>query len=547
MMIKLLSLIMALAMALTLAVPAMAYTISAPANGHTYEVYQIFTGDLSSDGVLSNVKWGKNGKGGTEGAEVPDTVLNALAAVNDKSDSEQLAVITQYADLTADKKFGTVTSAQALNNVPAGYYLIKDVDGAVTGENDAYTTYIVKVVNDVTITSKSDVPVPDKKIVEGQDRVIANTASIGDTVTYEITGTLPTNIADYNTYYYVFTDTLSKGLTYGGDNSVAVTVGGVDVTDYFYVGATDYNETTGTTITIGIQDLLALENLEGKNITITKDTKVVVTYTATLNENAVIAGAGNPNVVVLDYSNDPNHSGDGTPEPPSPPENPPAPTYPTGKSPVKEVVTYTTELTILKTDENQNVLTGAEFKLTGDGVKIVLVTEEKFVVAEDGNGEYWKLNDGTYTKEAPNVTGDETDNSGAYDSTTTTYNKTTVIVAKGTGQTKTDVVGAVDENGLVTFKGLGAGKYTITETKTPAGYNTIDPIDFTITFVNGKFVSDNDDIVVGDDNMLDTTIVNNKGATLPETGGMGTTLFYALGAALVLGAGVAMVTKKRMA
>ena len=205
-------------------------------------------------------------------------------------------------------------------------------------------------------------------------------------------------------------------------------------------------------------------------------------------------------------------------------------------------MTYTTELTILKNDENHNILPGAEFTLTGNGVNIVLVTTEKFTVATDGT--YWKLTNGTYTTTEPTV-----DNSADYADTNTKYNKTTELVAKGTGKTEASVVGAVDsETGTVTFTGLGAGTYTITETKTPAGYNTIAPIEFTLTFnvADKKFVSNNDQIVVGNDNKLDTTIVNKAGATLPETGGIGTTIFYVLGSILVLGAGVLLIAKKRM-
>lgn len=297
--------------------------------------------------------------------------------------------------------------------------------------------------------------------------------------------------------------------------------------------------------------LLEAYNYNKAIVTVTKDSKVVITYSATLNENAVIAGSGNPNDVTLEYSNDPNNSGDGATTPP--PKNPdkPEPTHPIGDTPKDEVVTYTTELTILKNDEDGNILTGAEFTLEGNGVNIVLVTTEKFTEADDGA--YWKLTDGTYTKTAPTVTGGDDDNSADYDSTETKYKKTVEIVAKGNGKTETTVVGMVDsETGTVTFTGLGAGDYTIKETKTPAGYNTIAPVSFTIKFsaASAKFsvedVTSGQDIRVEDDNTLTTTIVNKAGLVLPETGGMGTTLFYVLGTILVLGAGILLVSKKRM-
>jgi fimbrial isopeptide formation D2 family protein/LPXTG-motif cell wall-anchored protein len=510
---------------------------------HTYEIYQIFIGDYA-DGVLSNIKWGGNSQHRT-GEPVDNAVLEELEAImGASSDTEKLAVINKYANL--DSTPMQTGSGTKYTGLTPGYYLVKDKDGSLTGTNVPYTLYVVQVVDDtLEFKPKGDVPTTDKKIVEGENKVETNEASIGDEVNYEITGTMPSNIADYKTYYYMFTDTLSKGLTYKTD-SIKVTVNGVDVTNYFYKGVGTYDETAGTTIEVGILDIKALSLLTNPAVgNITEDTKVILTYTATLNENAVIAGDGNPNDVKLDYSNDPNNSGNGSTTPPENPDKP-QPEDPTGETPKVEVVTYTTELTILKTDEDNKFLPGVEFTLTGNGVNIVLVTEEKFEEAADG--EYWKLKDGTYTKTAPTVADDETDNTADYDSVDTKYTKTTSVVAKGNGKTETDVVGTVQADGTVTFKGLGAGEYTITETKTLPGYNTIEPIQFTLTFdpVSKTFKSDNDKVTVGEDNTLDTSIVNQKGSLLPSTGGIGTTIFYVVGGILVIGAGILLVTKKRM-
>lgn len=540
---KLAALMMAAIMALAMSITAFAADEKPATVTHTYEIYQIFTGDYAK-GVLSNIKWGANGTG-TVGEKVDTTVLDALEAVAEgKSDTEQLAIIENYANLKSTPvKTGTETTYTGLT---PGYYLVKDKDGSLTGTNVSYTLYVVQVVDDtLTFTPKADVPTTDKKIVEGKDKVTTNEASIGDEVNYEITGTMPSNIADYKTYYYMFTDTLSKGLTYKPD-SIKVTVNGEDVTKYFYKEVGTYDATNGTTIRVGIIDLKALSLLTDPAVgEITKDTTVVLTYTATLNENAVIAGDGNPNDVKLSYSNDPNNSGNGSTTPPENP-NEPKPTHPTGETPEIEVVTYTTELTILKTDEDNKFLPGVEFTLTGNGVNIVLVIEETFTEAADGK--YWKLKDGTYTTTAPTVADDETDNTADYDSVDKKYTKTVSVVAKGNGKTETDVVGTVMEDGTVTFTGLGAGEYTITETKTLPGYNTIEPIKFTLTFdaETKTFASNNDKVTVGEDNMLDTSIVNQKGSLLPSTGGIGTTIFYIVGAVLVIGAGIILVTKKRM-
>jgi len=548
---KLAALMMAAIMALAMSITAFAADVTENDSDaskevkHTYEIYQIFIGDyakVEGKDVLSNIKWGGNSKHRT-GEVVDDAVLKELEAVqNATSDTEKLAVINKYANLNSTPmKTGTATEYTGLT---PGYYLVKDQDGSLDSTGEAYTLYVVQVVNDtLKFTPKGNVPSTDKKIVEDNNRVETNEASIGDEVNYEITGTMPSNIADYKTYYYMFTDTLSKGLSYKAD-SIKVTVNDVDVTSYFYKGVGTYNEKTGTTIEVGILDIKALSLVAGVG-DITEDTKVVLTYTATLNENAVIAGAGNPNDVKLDFSNDPNNSGNGSTTPPENPDKP-VPEHPTGETPKKEVVTYTTELTIKKTDEDNKFLPGVEFTLTGNGVNIVLVTEETFTEAADG--EYWKLKDGTYTTTAPTVAADETDNTADYDSVDTKYTKTVSVVAKGNGKTETDVVGTVMEDGTVTFKGLGAGEYTITETKTLPGYNTIEPIQFKLTFnaETKTFVSDNENVTVGEDNMLDTSIVNQKGSLLPSTGGIGTTIFYIVGAVLVIGAGIILVTKKRM-
>lgn len=545
---RLASLLLALVLVFALAVPAFAaetysITINNSTTGHTYEAYQIFKGDLS-DSTLSNIAWGSGVS--EDGRSALGSARVKAEAIKTADDAKAFAKeVAKY--LTATKVesiYDSTAGNYKISGLEAGYYLVKDKDSSVSG-NDFYTDFILEVVKNVSVTPKGDIPESTKQIVEGNNKVDVNEASIGDTVNYEITGTLPTNIADYNTYYYVFTDTLSKGLTYKA-NSVKVTVNGTDLTSYFYVKATEYSETAGTTITIGIQDLLALNKLG--NVSITKDSTIVVTYSATLNENAVIAGEGNPNDVVLDYSNDPNNSGKGTTTtPPENPTTPPTPTHPTGETPKDTVVTYTTELTILKNDENNQILAGAEFTLSGNGVNIVLVTTETFTAAVNGN--YYLLKNGTYTTTAPTV-GGETDNSADYASTTTKYSKTTTVVAKGNGKTENTVVGTVDPStGLLTFTGLGAGTYTITESKTPAGYNTIEPITFTLTF-NAETKTFSSSIptvvIVGTDNKLDTTIVNQAGTLLPSTGGMGTTIFYVLGSVLVLAAVVLLVTKKRM-
>ena len=475
---KIASLVLALALALVLAVPAMAantYTITAPNNGHTYEVYQIFTGDLYNK-VLSNVKWGLNGTGAT-GTAVSDSILEELEKATG-TDTEKLAVITKYVNLSSTP-YNTVVGGTPLTGVPAGYYLIKDVDGALAGENDSYTTYIVEVVDDVTIAPKSDVPEVEKKVKDTNDSTGDTSGwqdsadyDIGDSVPFQLKATLADNVSAYTTYKVVFHDTLSKGLTY--NNDAKVYIDGKE-TDGFTVTST-VNADGTTTLTVSCDDVTALS--AGNSSVIT------VEYTATLNENAVLGSAGNPNEVYLEYSNNPNNSGAGNNE--------------TGNTPKDVVVVFTYKVIVNKVDGEDDPLTGAEFTL------------EK-------------------------------------------YNKET-------NEWKAITVVKNDEGTTFTFSGLDDGNYRLTETTTPAGYNTIDPIEFTIT-AGHDILSDSPALTSLSGNAttgeitftssttegsLSTDVVNNAGSTLPETGGIGTTIFYVLGAVLVVGAGVVLVTKKRM-
>ncbi|MBQ8929536.1 MAG: isopeptide-forming domain-containing fimbrial protein [Oscillospiraceae bacterium] len=102
-----------------------------------------------------------------------------------------------------------------------------------------------------------------------------------------------------------------------------------------------------------------------------------------------------------------------------------------------------------------------------------------------------------------------------------------------------------DAQGKIEFVGLDAGEYTLTETETLAGYNKLDaPVvvtiaeDGTATIKSGAGTIEAGSVTV--------TVVNQSGAVLPSTGGIGTTIFYVVGGLLILAAGVLLVTKSRM-
>lgn len=186
---KLASLLLALIMVFALATTAFAAgtaAISAPKGStRTYDVYQIFTGDLH-EGVLSNIKWGKNGTG-PEGTAVDQTILAALAAVNSKSDTEKLAVIQTYVNF-GSTAIGTVSDSNPLT-VTTGYYLIKD-NGPV-GNGEDYSLYVVQVVGPTTISPKVGTTTSDKKVKDTNDSAANSTTDWQDSADYDIGDAVP--------------------------------------------------------------------------------------------------------------------------------------------------------------------------------------------------------------------------------------------------------------------------------------------------------------------------------------------------------------------
>ena len=507
---KLASLLLALVMALSLAVTAFAdesttysITINNSTAGHTYEAYQIFTGDLATNEagnkVLSNIVWGSGV------SEAGQTALGDAAAKTEtlktEADAKAFAKAVAPYLTTAAGSANTVTDGKyVISGLAAGYYLVKDQDGSLIGDNDSYTEYIIQVVGNVTATPKSDVPEVQKKVKDINDSTDTTKTDwqdsadydIGDSIPFQLKATLADNVSSYTTYKVVFHDTLSKGLTYNKDAKVYID--GTE-TNGFTVTAT-VNADGTTTLTVSCDDVKALG--AGNSSVIT------VEYTAKLNENAVLGSAGNPNEVYLEYSNNPNKSEEGNNE--------------TGETPKDVVIVFTYKTIINKVDSETKPLTGAAFKL------------EKLIKGEDGAADAW-----TTIKEF------------AVDGTTTSF----------------------------TFSGLDDGQYKLTETKTPVGYNTIDPIYFVIEATHGEtadvptlktlnaYLTDANgnkqtemkdgesvnidlgtvDLTAGS---ITTTVVNKSGSELPSTGGIGTTIFYVLGGVLVLAAVVLLVTKKRM-
>lgn len=475
-----LSLAMMLVTSISVFAAAGTYTITAPANGHQYEIYQIFTGDLSND-VLSNVKWGQNGTG-TKGDAVSDIILQELANVAGNTDAEKLAVITKYADLNSTP-VATVTNGSTYA-AAAGYYLIKDKDNSVT-ENDVYTTYIVKVVGDVTIAPKSDVPSFEKKIKDANDTTGTTSGwqdsadhDIGDQVPFKLEGTVASNYADYKTYYFAFHDKEENGLTFNKDSVKVYVDGNVITTGYEVVT----NPTDGCTFEIVFTDLKKIDDVKAKS-------KITVEYTSELNDKAVLGSQGNVNQGKLEFSNNPNSEQEGTPD--------------TGETPWDNVIVFTYKVVVDKYADSVDgkKLSGAEFtleKVLKDGSKKTI----EVVKSDDGTSfTFSGLDDGDYI----------------LTETTTPDGYNTIAPIKFTVAADHKIAWEAEERtGILTSLTGNAATGSLTFTTN------------------------------ADKSELATKVVNKKGITLPSTGGMGTYLFYIIGGLLVVISVVLFVVKKRM-
>lgn len=526
----LLAAMMVMALALTVSADDTVNLRVAAGDEHTYNVYQIFTGTYEN-GALGSIALGQNGKlpsGTTLGQ-----ALNELAVRKDATDVAKLGYIKQLADLGTP--FATVSGTTGIS-VPMGYYLI--ADAAAPADGESATLYVVEMVGDVTITRKPSTTSMDKKIVEGTKKVSVNDASMGDSISYQISATLPENLDYYKEYYLSFNDTLDAGLDFvlGADNkpvftvtSGSTTLGGYSIT---YPVDSDNHK-----FALTFNDVKQISGLTSGSV-------VTVSYQAVLNDNAVITAA-NKNTAYIIYSNDPNHSGDGDPNTTNDDNR-------HGTFPEQKTETYTTAIKLIKVDQNKEKLTGAEFKLTGTAVKKVLTTGTKFVT--DANGTYYKLKDNSYTTDAPT-----TETGILYASTTDKYKQVAYSNVVDTTQSGVEATAFVNADGVLTFKGLSAGTYKISEVTAPDGYAKLDKdIDVSITFNEDKtfsatsdFVKTNDNptgaIAPDDNGFLCITVTNvEEGLKLPDTGGIGTTIFYVIGSVLVVGAGVALITKKRM-
>lgn len=519
----------------------------------TYKGIQIFTANVS-DSAVTNIQWA--GSSQDEKDAIRDVVVSAIDGAvkaedpnnsyNSKNAQEAAEWLNEHAktDKTTKvasdnvlnviaKRLNTAAFSSAwkatnqdnksLSGLAAGYWLFLTnsvAEGSNNSSKDVFTSPVYAVVDGVknkVVTPKKSVPTVDKKIVsaKGDKELDASDSHVGQDVTFNLYGTIADNYDMYDTYYYQFSDQLSKGLTleggfkatlYANRSLAQAHTQGIDVTNSFTQGKEVADTTTGMKTTTWTCS--NLKSVAG----VTSESCIVVSYKAKINSEAAIGGnTGNTNTATLTYSNNPMINDTGTTVP-------------------DEVKTYTYGLKLNKVD------LGTEEALKDSNIKFTIRVKS----AADSKLE------GQYVKSDGTLVGAE-------------Y--------------KLPVT-----NGAITIKGLGAGTYTVVETDAPANYDKVQPFDFTITPnrdseasgespVGAKYeinTSQKDQVIIGtpnnakDDNKLEAeagTVTNDDGTFnitvgdtkhvgLPLTGLNGVTFTWIAGGA-VLVIGVAHLIRSR--
>ena len=494
---KLITLLAALTLALAIAVPAFAetttttYTITINNGTGTYAAYQIFKGDLHEK-TLSNIEWGDNVT--DEGRTKFGNAADKAKTITTEADAKAFAV--EVAKYLTDPAAGTGTDSITVSG--PGYYLIKNTS---VGEGEVFTDYILRVVGDVTVNPKSGKPTLDKQIRHNETGLwgVVGDNQIGDTVEFRTLTTVPI-VSGYTQYTYAIHDEMSAGLTSNvrSNEDVTIKVNDETVLDKKYYTVT-VDGTNANKFTVTVDVLNAIK--DGKMV---EGNTLYTYYTGILNENAKVYNDGKQdNKAYLEYSNNPHDN------------------KTTNKTPEKVVYDWTFKMGVKKVD-------GA------DGTPL---TDAKFVLSKNGNCSLGTIGDDGTPSNTTDLINLIENSDGSY----------TVAPAGYTGS-----VVNVMTAGDITINGLDdATEYYLYETKAPAGYNRLTAaVRFKITATYSD-AGDNCTSVTATVNndvqsSVSVNVRNNKGSTLPSTGGIGTTLFYVIGGVLMAVAAVLLVTKKRM-
>lgn len=562
-------------------------TIDNPEAGHTYEAYQIFEGTFSigtgknaqgnpvNESYLSDINWGTGVV--HEGETGYDVMIKALkeatptlyddgetlvAGVNDAT-KVAVALNNHNNAETADifneivgghltgvfaKATATANGKMAFEKLAPGYYLVKDSDNSLADENNqSYTKYLVKLVDSTEISVKSQSMSLKKFIVKGNDKVKANNAAMGEKVNYRLE-TVTSKMDGYESpYTYIIHDELDEGLTFNKD--VVVKIGkNADLDKNEVYAAENVKVKYSTTANGEYSETMPEVPENGKlyiRITVNnlvenskQDMNVLVTYSATVNNKAVIGTKPNTNTAYLEYSNNPNQSQDNN--------------IPTSTTPAEHVYTYVAGFEISKVSPADKLLPGAQFMIEGtDGTTITKLNVIGYSFEEADKGKYYHVDNSYTTAAQTNYTG------AMYDAKYGTIEKDGRQVV---GMTSDKDEESGDKTvGTLRFNGLKEGTYTITEVLAPTGYKKLDkPITVKIKWTAPKLEngetecewtytasSEENDAVLATSANDHYKIVNQHGLTLPFTGGEGANLLAGLGLALMAAAVAAILYIKR--
>lgn len=440
---------------------------------------------------------------GDDSAKMRAFAANLIAAV--KAQSVEVA---KAATATAD-------GALEIGPLAPGYYLVDQTAQTADENGDNVNTLSAYLVDTViagqttSINLKKGTVTLEKKVQDWNDTEGKPTNptwsdsadhDLGDDVPFQLTGTLPANYDRYDTFKYIFHDSLSAGLTRNNDVKVFAKNGDTEqeITSQFTVAAP-----VDGTFTVTNNDLKTItKDDEGAAVTINNATTIVVRYTAKVNKNAVMGSTGNPNTAYLEFSNNPNNGGEGT-----------------NNTPEDKVIVFTYKFVVDKS------FTGADAPAADDMPEFTL---------------YKYLQTGT---------------DGA-------------LVATQIGD-PVKVTGNATDGFKAEFPRLDDGMYMVSETKVPQGFNKAPDTYFEISathsegdnpalstlkvtfYTDATFATPAGDPADGviDTGTVTVDIENKTGSELPSTGGMGTTLLYAAGAAIVLiaGIGLAVTLRRRQA
>lgn len=486
-------------------------TTDAKFAGKTVNAYKMFSATVSGDGKAVSYtltdEWKPFFKNSVGLTGVTDENVNDKANdyVSKLKDSTLVAFATKASNWAQTKANNITADATATVSADAsngkytatftglgyGYYVVAVPGATLANANSQYAALIPVHSTSVDASIKGALPTVVKK-VNGES---ATSAKIGDPLTFTLTSTIP-DMSAYSTYTFNFKDTLSKGLTFNQVDSVKV--GDTTLTKNTDYTVTTTNEASGETLlTVAMNEFKKKQQTNaGKTIT--------VTYTATLNKDAVVGGHGNTNSATIQYSNNPSTGG-------------------TGESEPSKVRVFTYGFTVDK-------YTGDNYP---DGA--VRLPGAKFTLApKDGDPmSFVQVNAGSATANA-------------------------VYRVATAGETGTTTI-TTPENGKVDFQGLKNGEYTLTETEAPAGYNKLaSAIGVKVDGKNNGTDTTNATVTITYDNDNGSSnynqsasngvipVRNKSGVTLPGTGGMGTIAFTVIGV-LVIALGVAWTLKRKNA